>query len=405
MTEKATKKKFEKIRVNVDLNAKMLGYDSARTPTRAHHRVMKNFCSPLLFGPPESEKMLELIMHMYTASEADLVQHILPLTSLTAKQIARRSGGTMDEVMPILNNLAENKRVIYYHSDPRKYTLLPLVPGLFELVIVSYDMSKNTVWHQKFAQLFEEIWDSEYITEYLKYAQPQVRYMPAQGTIPSVQSAWPSDMLEELLEPYDVFGITHCQCRTMMHLSGKEGCDKPTENCTAAGPQAQDFIERGFMRKADKKEIIEAKLIAEDNGCVTWMLNRENKKEGNISCSCCGCCCHAMRTITQFSSPGYISVPHFRPEMNKEACNDCGRCGIICPMGAWRKEDGVMKYESHRCVGCGLCVRTCSNKALVLKTTKDARKPAWDNNSLMMGTLPAYVATAFRVWLKRIAIF
>lgn len=390
------------IEVNADLNAKLLGFDSAKRITRAHRRIMKSFCSPLLLGPPECEKMLELSAHMFTESEADAAQHLLPLLPLTAGQIARRCGRSVEEIMPILDNLAENKRVIYYFGKPRKYTFIPLVPGLFEMVIVSPDLSKNTLWHKRFAELFEELWDTKFILDYMGAAPPQVRYLPSQGSLSSLQTAWPSDMLEELLEPYDVFGITHCQCRTTMNLVGK-GCGKPTENCTAMGPNAQEFIDRGYMRKADKKEIIEAKKIAEENGCITWMMNRENKKEGNISCSCCGCCCHAMRTITQFSTPGYISTPHFMPRMDHNACTQCGKCTIVCPMGAWKKSGKAVIFESARCIGCGLCVKSCKEKALELKVVPKAKKPERDSNTLLLSTLPAYVTTTFRVWLRRTA--
>ena len=286
------KPKTKSILIDVDLTAKVTGFDSASSPTRAHRKAMKNFSSVLILGPPPGDDFLELMTHMFTDDEADAVQHLPALRPRTAAQVARRSARSEKDVATVLDHLADNKHVICAYGNPRKYTILPLVPGTFELAVMSPDVSRTNSWHRKFAELFERIWGSAYMKDYVMSAAPLIRYLPVPGSVPSVQSAWPTDILEEILEPYDTFGIAHCQCRLVMDLTGK-GCGKPTENCVAIGSRmARPMIERGLMRKADRQEVIEKKREAEQHGCVTWMMNGQDSKQGNISCSCCGCCCH-----------------------------------------------------------------------------------------------------------------
>jgi Pyruvate/2-oxoacid:ferredoxin oxidoreductase delta subunit len=387
------------VSVHVDVAARMQGFDSAKKVTGAHRRLMKHYSSVLLFGPPPGEALLELVAHMFTEDEADAAQHLAPLRPLTAKQVARRCGQSPERIKALLDNLAENKRVILWMGKPRRYTILPLVPGTFEMAIVTPELARANSWHKRFAGLFEKVWDTGYITGYLGRAPAPLRYIPAQSNASRVQAAFPAEMIEELLAPYDVFGIAHCQCRVVTDLSGR-GCGKPTENCVAIGPVAEPLLARGLMRRADRAEVIEAKRVAEEHGCVTWMMNGGNPREGNYSCSCCGCCCHALRTVTQFSAPGLFAPPRFMPRLDPAACVACGRCATACPMRAWSLEGGSPRHDAQRCIGCGLCVSACENDALDLIAVRK-EGPERDYGTLMLKMLPAYAAASFREWLRR----
>jgi len=397
------------ITINIDLNAALTGFGSARIATPAHHRVMKYYASPLLMGPRPSDDLLALIMHIFTEDEADLVQYLPPLHPRSAKKVAALSGRSVSDVAKILDNLAFTKFVILASGEPRKYTILPIVPGVFEMALMTPDLATRNTWHRTFAELFERLWDKGLLmTEYIPHSRPGIRYLPVNGISKTLHAAWPSDKFAEVLEPYNEFAVGNCQCRLAMHLVGK-GCDRPLENCVAMGPIATQIIDRGLMRKADRQEILEKKRQAEEQGCVTFIINdTDSKRVGNGSCSCCGCCCHAMRSINQLNTPGMICKPHFLPLRDQAKCTSCQQCVRACPMSAWlvKKECestafADLQFQPIRCIGCGLCVLTCKFGALALQENKNV-KPSQDGwLPVLLKLAPAYLSNTVRVWAKR----
>ena len=401
MTQEPKKRKKRTISLDVDVNADLTGFGSSMHPTEDHHRVARHYSSPLLAGPPVSDLLVEFVTHTFTDEEASLVAHIKPLRSPTAKKIARRVARPVHEVEKVLDNLAFNKIVIFAYGNPKKYSLMPIVPGTFEAALMTTDLSTRNSWHKRFAQLFERLWDSGYMADYVNMSFPPIRYLPVSSLKDTLYSAWPSDHLEELLEPYDLFAVGNCQCRTAMALAGK-GCGRPTENCTVYGPIGQTFIDRGMMRPVDRTELIEIKKHAETKGCVTWMMNQANDPHGSVSCSCCGCCCHALRGVSEFSSPSMISKPHFMPVKVPDKCNTCKVCVNVCPTDAWSVVDDQLSFKAVRCVGCGLCVVSCKFEALELKPVEDAKVPTGGWLSQLRRLAPGYVGTSLRVWAKRL---
>jgi len=390
-----------KPRQTILVNSEISGFARADRPTRAHRRILARYSSPLLGGPPRSDDLLELVCHMYTDEEADLVQHLPIFRPRTAERIARASGRGVADVRRVMDHLALDKKVVLAAGSPRKYTILPVVPGTFEMALMTNDLKTRTEWHRRFAEIFERIWASEFMKAYNKHSASMVRYLPVQKLAPTLQRAWPSDRLEEVLDRYDDFGVTHCQCRQAMDLTGR-GCGKPMENCAGFGPMVEPMVERGMMRRVDKAEMIAIKRHAEEHGCVTWMMNTGTDPRGNGSCSCCGCCCHMLRTVNEISAPGLISRPHFLPEKNDALCTACGKCVKACPMGAWSQYGPRLHFDRARCIGCGLCVVACKSGALSLAPFDGAEVPPESYASLLLKLAPGYLRTTASVFARRL---
>lgn len=411
--------KARTITLDIDLMADLTGFGSATRPTSAHHRIAKHYASPLLMGPPLTDGLLAWVMHMFTADEADLAQQLPPLWPRTAASVARKSGRGRLEVESVLDRLADHKQVIASMGSPRRYTILPVVPGTMEMVLITTDPSTRNAWHRRFAELFEELWESGYIADYLRQSRPPVRYLPVAAAGKSLYRAWPSDHLEEILEPYDDFAVASCQCRMAMALVGK-GCGKPLDNCTSIGPMARYLIDRDLARPVDRAEVLAIKHEAEEHGAITWMMNEFHSRQGNISCSCCGCCCHGLRTLNDHNAPGAISKPHFLPRKRPDLCTLCKRCEMVCPTKAWKvvpdpsvppkgkraKLEGAMGerlvFDQARCVGCGLCVVGCKSGALELVPVADAPPPENSYLELILKMAPAFTANTARVFLQRL---
>ncbi|MBU2488508.1 MAG: 4Fe-4S binding protein [Proteobacteria bacterium] len=393
--------KSKKAKQTIIINTEIGGFATADRPTPAHHKIMARYASPLLNGPPKSDDLLEMVCHMYTEEEAELVKHLPIFRPRTAEKIAEKSGRSLADVKRIMDHLALDKKVVLASGSPRKYTILPIVPGTFEMALMTNDLKTRTVWHQKFAQIFERIWESEYMKSYDKNSVALVRALPVQKLAPTLQQAWPSDKLEEVLDHYDDFGLTHCQCRQTTDMMG-QGCGKPMENCASFGAMVKPLVERGMMRRVDKAEMIAVKKDAEENGLVTWVMNAGTDVRGNGSCSCCGCCCHALRTVNELSVPGLISRPHFMPEKNNELCTSCGKCIKACPMGSWSQFGPRMHFDRVRCIGCGLCVVACKAGALGLAPYEEADVPEKDYTSLLLKSAPGFIYNTVSVFARRL---
>jgi electron transport complex protein RnfB len=402
------------VTLNIDLMADLTGFGSATRLTEAHHRIAGHFASPLLYGPPLSEGLLAWVMHMFTEDEADLAQHLPPLWPRTAAAVARKAGRGRAEVEAVLDRLADHKNVIASVGTPRRYAILPVVPGTFEMVLITTDPLSRNAWHRRFAELFEELWDSGYIVDYLRQSRPPVRYLPVAAAAKSLYRAWPSDHLGEILEPYDDFAVASCQCRMAMALVGK-GCGKPLDNCTSIGPVARYFVERGIARRVSRQEVLDLKREAEEHGAITWMMNEFHSRQGTISCSCCGCCCHGLRTLSEHNAPGAISQPHFLPRKIPGRCKVCKKCENVCPTKAWkvipdpslaprgkRPTGERLLFDQARCVGCGLCVVGCPSGALELVPAADAQPPERGYLELILKMAPAFTMNSARVFLQRL---
>jgi ferredoxin len=357
-------------------------------------------------GPPLCDELLALVEHMFTEDEADVVRHIKPWKPKTAAHLADASGRPLAEVREILDRLANQKHVIFSFGkgDGTRYFILPIVPGTFESVLVRKSPDSVTPWHKRFAELYEALYDTGYLAAYNRRPVNAVRYLPVGEAVKATPMALPSDRLEEIMERYSDFAVGVCQCRLSKRLVG-DGCGRMLETCTVMGEFAPRLIDEGRMRRASREEVLEIKAAAEKEGLVTWMLNDESSRLFKCSCSCCGCCCGALRQIAEFSAPGMIAPPHFMPRLDPRLCNNCGKCAKACHMRAVEVsgEGEAKRYVHHaeRCIGCGVCVVSCPQGALSMVEVPGYREPPSNILAYLARHGHNYMLSGLQAWSAR----
>ncbi|NUQ62195.1 MAG: 4Fe-4S binding protein [Pirellulales bacterium] len=366
--------------------------------------VAEKLASPLLMGPPICDELIALVRHLFTEEEAGAVRHLGGLAWKSARQVAKAEHRPLDEVEPILERLASQRRIIGStgKADKRRFGLLPILPGIFEMVLVGESPETMSEWHRRFAELIEVLFETGYFLDYTGVAAAMVRYLPLGTSIDAHPMALPSDRLEVVMDRFDDFAVGNCQCRMSAAVAG-HACDRPLGNCMVMGHWARRGIRDGWVRRVAKDEALAIKKDAESHGLVTWMMNVESTR-GQISCSCCGCCCKAMRMVNEFNAPNVMAPPHFLPIVDGERCTHCGKCARACPMGAIAidLDAKLHKRQTERCIGCGLCAVACERqKAIRMEAVPDYKLPYRSWFSLISHTAPGAVKGAWNVWRAR----
>lgn len=376
-----------------------------------HLQVAKRLSSPLLMGPPICDELIALVQHLFTEEEAGVVRHLGPILGRTADDLARAERRSREQIEPLLHQLAVVKRAIASDAaagkekGKEKYRLLPIMPGIFEMVLIGSSPETISPWHRRFAELFESLYETGYVRDYQRgrtRPAPFARVLPIGRTIDAHPMALPSDRLEVILDRYDTFGVGQCQCRLTTAVAGR-GCGKPLGNCTVMGQWAERGIAQGWLKPVSRTEVLDIKREAEAQGLVTWMMNIESVP-GQVSCSCCGCCCHAMRMVTEFNVPGVMAPAHFRPRFDAAKCTACGKCAKGCPTQALTI-DGEPKRLQHqvaRCIGCGLCAVACDHRrAVLMEPVPDYQLPYQSWFSFLFHSGAGMVQSAWQAWRGR----
>lgn len=369
-----------------------------------HLAVAKRLSSPLLMGPPICDELIAFVQHTFTEEEADVVRCLSIMRGLTAEQIAAKARRPLDEVQPVLDRLALQKRAIGCRgsAEQRRYQLMPIMPGIFEMVLIGESPDTLSDWHRRFADLFETLFETGYMLDYQGLQPPMVRFLPVGRIAASHPMALPCEQLEVVLDRFEVFGVGHCQCRMSSDPCG-QGCGRPLKVCTAMGTWAEQAIATGAMQRISRQNVLEIKREAESHGLVTWLLNVDSTT-GQASCSCCGCCCKAMRMVTEFNAPGMMAPPHFMPRFDAGTCKHCGQCARACQMGAItvNMQQKHLHHEPARCIGCGLCQLACDKqRAVRMEPVPEFRIPYKSWYAARLRSVPSLLRTSWRVWRQR----
>lgn len=77
--------------------------------------------------------------------------------------------------------------------------------------------------------------------------------------------------------------------------------------------------------------------------------------------------------LKKYANPAQYVNSNFFAEIEEERCSGCAECVVSCHMGTNAiNEKGFSEIDLGYCIGYGVCIRTCLNKAryLVKKTTE-----------------------------------
>jgi len=344
-------------------------------------------------GTPWSKEMEKILTTLYTPEEADILLTFNGpyMDQFTAKKISRKVKRPVEEVEPILREMARTQRLFSAtKGDETTYSLFPLVPGLFELYFSNHERASAEEKEvlKVFTEEYEKYYDQGYLVNSMSSSYPFMRVFVDQEVINDTverkkggllevdqevevlkNKILPFEQVRTLIEKSRRVSVMDCACRTHMkiHNDGNPVNDYPMNVCMNFNVFADYCIENGFGRELSKEEALKTLSAAAEAGLVHTTQNISEKT--TFICNCDRDCCIMLRGIRQFKDPGLVATSNFLPEYEKDNCIFCLKCTEMCPMEIIElidegNENQRISINTDRCIGCGVCAYNCSEEAL-----------------------------------------
>lgn len=339
--------------------------------------AINNISSVIRFS--KIDEFYTMLKVMFTPEQAEVGSKMTP-GPCAPGQLAEATGESVETVVNVLESMADDGTVYCTEAEEdRKYSLLPLLPGSWEVQLMKGTTDEKSV---KLAHLFEDYFKAARKTpgEGMKSTTvPFSRVIPIAEAIEPETEVLPYEVLANLLEEIDTVSVSHCYCRHEGELLGNP-CEKPVENCFNFGPFAAFLADRGFGRLIGREEAQKIMKEAEEAGLVHCASNTVDRI--GFVCNCCSCHCGIMRSMQASPGAGMAAVSDFTIRLEEEACTACETCVDRCQVNALSMGDDVVGIDHSLCIGCGLCVSTCPTQALGLLPREEKIVPPRDGAAL-----------------------
>jgi len=321
-------------------------------------------------GALQSEHLLDILKLIFDEREAELAID-LPSGPEELGSMAGRLGRDQGELYGILEGMADKGLVYCKEKEGRRYySLLPLLPGIFELQFMKAEVTPQK---RRVAELFDAYYHDGWGEASFTSDTALARVMIVEEEIPRTDEVLPYEKASEFIKDSTYMALTNCFCRHEADLLGRS-CGAPKDVCMTFGPFAQFLVERGYARRASRGEMLEALDRSEKAGLVHVSDNIQEKV--NFICNCCGCCCGFLGTITKLNISGAVAASRYAARVDADLCNGCETCVDLCHVKAITMADDLAAVDALKCIGCGICASKCPSGAMEVYEREDWREPA-----------------------------
>ena len=313
---------------------------------------------PQGFPKTESGVELDILQHLFTPDEAEIMLHVRPVPE-TAGDIAERAGKDETGLAETLYDMSLRGLLMRYRAPDGEiyYFLVPWLIGIWEL-----QLNRMT---QENIKLYEKYFREAMVPSQRdrEVGSAGFRVIPVEKEVEGSTEIEPYEKVSQIIDSNTRFAVAECICRKERRIAG-DGCDKLLEACMSFGPMADFYIENGLGREISKEEARQVLQKAEEDGLVHCSPNHAGNKL--FICNCCGCCCKALAVAITYGNPKAITRSNYYAARDEETCTACGICVERCPANAVRVDDDHTVIDRDRCIGCGLCVSTCPTESITM---------------------------------------
>jgi len=311
---------------------------------------------PQGFPKTESGVELEILQHLFTPDEAEIMLHLRPVPE-NVSTIAERAGRDDTELSETLYGMSRRGLLLRYRAPDEEiyYFLAPWMVGIWEFQL--NNMTPENI------KLYEKYYQEGMVPSRRNRKTGGFRVIPVEQEIEGSTEIQPYEKVSQIIESHTRFAVAECICRKERRMTGN-GCDKLLEACMSFGAAAEFYIENGLGRKISKKQARQVLQKAEEDGLIHCSSNHAGSK--TFICNCCGCCCKALAFVTKYGNPKAITRSNYYATKDQETCTTCGTCVDRCQVNAIHEENDYTIIDRDMCIGCGLCVSTCPTGSITM---------------------------------------
>jgi ferredoxin len=320
---------------------------------------------------PLSSLLCRILELLFTPQEARLAA-LLPLLPFDAAKAARIWKVSQKRAEDILEKMAARGLMfdILKDSGRRLYVLPPPMAGFFEFSLMHI---RRDIDQAELSRLFYEYINVEedFIKDLFLSGRTSLgRVFVQEPALPATATQiLDYESAGEVIRSASCIAVGLCYCRHKMQHVGR-ACAAPKAICMTFNHIAEPLVRRGIARKVDAAECLDLLGQAYAHNLVQGGDNVQ--RSVGFICNCCACCCEGLNAARKFGALMPIQPANFLPRFNTRHCNGCGRCALVCPVGAVSVEGSGgprprAVVDEIICLGCGICVRNCSNAAVRLE--------------------------------------
>jgi Pyruvate/2-oxoacid:ferredoxin oxidoreductase delta subunit len=343
--------------------------------------VKQGYLGTGLFDIPEFYNLVE---ELFTPEEAAVASVQPPggENYVQASEIATKIGWTENKVSATLESMAFKGTCTSIVKDGIRYYG---APHLHQISIIQFLRGTSTERDKKLAKLIYDFRESHQAkTGPMSFPLSIYRVISIEETIHVENVVHTYDQVSNYIENADPISVSACFCRHPAKLlDPNDTCDAPMEACMVFNEGAQFLIERNMGRQVTKEEAYEILDACEEANLIHTSANTQDI--GSI-CNCCMCHCGRLNYTMEQGKHTISQVSSFQPRITSEICSLCKSnriCIERCPTNALSQDDSSVVVDIDLCIGCGLCVKGCKDKAIVMEAKPDFQAPPQDWNGLI----------------------
>ena len=340
--------------------------------------VMKNRRGP--YTGIDIPEFYPLVQELFTPEEAE-VNNVIPRKPSTAKDIADELGKPNDDVVAILETMADRGLCKTFLKDGvRYYQGEPFMPGIFEYQFMSGKTTERDKMIARLIHAYKKAFNAAKGERKMTF--PTTRVITVDRTIDAGNTVHTYDQVATYIDKNDTIGVGTCYCRHAARLMDEDTHDMPMEVCMWFGNMAAYAIERLGARQMTKQEAMQVLDKAEEAGLVH--MSRNTTEDIDFICNCDRWHCEVISGVLKQSKPALFFNSGFQPRFDPDLCTAYETCIERCPPEALAMGDNDLpQVNLDRCFGCAVCATGCPTEAIAMKAKSDYPVPPKDPKELI----------------------